>query len=65
MSEQKRASSVNRGVLYLKTVTDKDDGVFFCDTQIIEEGVTWTFRTAVEVKAIRKYACVFIYVFLT
>ncbi|XP_030614957.1 interleukin-18 receptor accessory protein-like [Archocentrus centrarchus] len=52
VSEQKRVSSVKRGVLHLNTVTEKDTGVFFCDTQIIEEGVIWIFRTAVEVKVI-------------
>ncbi|XP_005935305.1 interleukin-18 receptor accessory protein isoform X2 [Haplochromis burtoni] len=49
VSDQHRPSREVREVLYLEPVHEKDDGVFFCHTQIIEGGVTWTLRTGVEV----------------
>ncbi|XP_005466888.1 interleukin-18 receptor accessory protein [Oreochromis niloticus] len=49
VSDQHRLSREVREVLYLETVYEQDAGVFFCDTQIIEGGVTWTLRTGVEV----------------
>ncbi|XP_032357089.1 interleukin-18 receptor accessory protein [Etheostoma spectabile] len=37
------------GWLHLCHVIKEDAGVYFCDRQIIEEGVIWTFRRAVHV----------------
>lgn len=69
VSDQHRPSREVREVLYLEPVYEKDAGVFFCDTQIIEGGVTWTLRTGVEVIVIRKCClhvliCMCIFVFL-
>ncbi|XP_041789631.1 interleukin-18 receptor accessory protein-like isoform X2 [Chelmon rostratus] len=55
MSEQRRASCVKNGHLYLCQVSDHDTGVFFCDRQIIEQGIKWTFRRAVNVTVIPHY----------
>ncbi|XP_022623940.1 interleukin-18 receptor accessory protein-like isoform X2 [Seriola dumerili] len=53
MSEQRRASCEKNGLLHLCKVKDNyDKGVFFCDRQIIEHGVIWTFRRAVEVTVV-------------
>ncbi|XP_056228075.1 interleukin-18 receptor accessory protein-like isoform X2 [Seriola aureovittata] len=53
MSEQKRDSCEKNGLLHLcKVKADYDHGVFFCDRQIIEHRVIWTFRRAVKVTVV-------------
>ncbi len=54
MSEQKRQSCVMNGWLHLCQVHECDTGVYFCERQIIDEGVTRTLRRAVSVRAVRK-----------
>ncbi|XP_037341180.2 interleukin-18 receptor accessory protein-like isoform X3 [Pungitius pungitius] len=56
MSRQKRPFCLKSGGLYLCTVTEHDTGVYFCDRQIREQGVIWTFRRAVNVTVIRPTA---------
>ncbi|XP_029317890.1 LOW QUALITY PROTEIN: interleukin-18 receptor accessory protein-like [Cottoperca gobio] len=57
MSEQYREFCLKRnGGLYLCKVKEYDTEVFFCDRQIIEQGVIWTFRRAVNVIAIPEKA---------
>uniref|UniRef100_A0A7N8YB07 Interleukin-18 receptor accessory protein-like n=1 Tax=Mastacembelus armatus TaxID=205130 RepID=A0A7N8YB07_9TELE len=55
VSEQRRASCDKNGLLHLCQVMDSDAGVYFCDRQIIEQGVTWTFRRAVTITVIPHY----------
>ncbi|XP_070823602.1 interleukin-18 receptor accessory protein-like [Chaetodon trifascialis] len=55
VSEQSRASCVKNGHLHLCQVSEHDTGVFFCDRQIIEQGVKWTFRRAVNITVIPHY----------
>ncbi|KAL6112874.1 il18rap [Pungitius sinensis] len=52
MSRQRRPFCLKSGGLYLCTVTEHDTGVYFCDRQILEQGVNWTFRRAVDVTVI-------------
>ncbi|XP_020493528.3 interleukin-18 receptor accessory protein-like [Labrus bergylta] len=52
VSEQRRASCQKNGVLHLCQVKVQDEGVYFCDRQIIEQGVKWTFRRAVTATAV-------------
>ncbi|XP_039979688.1 interleukin-18 receptor accessory protein-like isoform X2 [Xiphias gladius] len=53
VSEQRRDSCERNGLLHLCQVKSEfDPGVYFCDRQIIEQGVTWTFRRAVKVKVV-------------
>ncbi|XP_044048657.1 interleukin-18 receptor accessory protein-like isoform X2 [Siniperca chuatsi] len=54
VSEQRRASCEKSGLLHLCKVSEHDTGVYFCDRQIIEQGVKWTFRRAINVTAIRQ-----------
>lgn len=54
MSEQKRRSCVENGELNLCEVNEFDKGVHFCDRTVIEEGVKWTLRRAVNFTAVRK-----------
>ncbi|XP_053176249.1 interleukin-18 receptor accessory protein-like [Scomber japonicus] len=49
---EKRACDNRNGVLTLLTVSEHDSGVYFCDRQITEQGVMWTFRRAVHVQSI-------------
>ncbi|XP_028258051.1 interleukin-18 receptor accessory protein-like [Parambassis ranga] len=53
VSEQRRALCEKRGRLHLCQVTEYDEDVYFCDRQIVVQGVTWTFRRAVQVKIVR------------
>ncbi|XP_076587169.1 interleukin-18 receptor accessory protein-like [Chaetodon auriga] len=55
VSEQHRASCVKNGQLHLCQVSEHDTGVFFCDRQIIEQGVKWSFRRAVNITVIPHY----------
>ncbi|KAM4593850.1 interleukin-18 receptor accessory protein-like isoform 2-T2 [Odontesthes bonariensis] len=55
VSEQHRDSCQKEGLLQLGTVRETDSGVYFCDTQIIEQGVTWTLRRAVNVTVIPQF----------
>nr|XP_040023226.1 interleukin-18 receptor accessory protein-like [Gasterosteus aculeatus aculeatus] len=53
VSEQNRKSCQTwNGALYLCRVFALDTGVYFCDRQILEQGVNWTFRRAVNVTVI-------------
>ncbi|MEQ2304705.1 hypothetical protein AMECASPLE_030007, partial [Ameca splendens] len=52
VSEQFRISCENEGLLHLCTVYESDTGVYYCDRQITEQGVMWTFRRAVNVTVI-------------
>ncbi|XP_047219748.1 interleukin-18 receptor accessory protein-like isoform X1 [Girardinichthys multiradiatus] len=52
VSEQSRISCENKGLLHLCTVYESDTGVYYCDRQITEQGVMWTFRRAVNVTVI-------------
>ncbi|XP_018539223.1 interleukin-18 receptor accessory protein isoform X2 [Lates calcarifer] len=53
VSEMKRAPCEKDGLLHLCQVkAESDPGVYFCDRQIIEQGVMWTFRRAVKVEVI-------------
>lgn len=62
VSEQSRASCEQNGKLRLCRVSERDTGVYFCDRQITERGVKWTFRRAVNVTAVRKCCvCVCVY----
>ncbi|XP_026234832.1 interleukin-18 receptor accessory protein-like isoform X2 [Anabas testudineus] len=56
VSKQRRALCEEDGRLHLCQVREVDTGVYFCDRQIIEQGVIWTFRRAVSVKVIPHYA---------
>ncbi|XP_078102024.1 interleukin-18 receptor accessory protein-like isoform X2 [Sander vitreus] len=47
-----RRSCQKPGRLILCNVRKEDTGVYFCDRQIIEQGVIWTFRRAVHVTVI-------------
>ncbi|XP_031162333.1 interleukin-18 receptor accessory protein-like isoform X2 [Sander lucioperca] len=47
-----RRSCQKPGQLFFCYVRKEDTGVYFCDRQIIEQGVTWTFRRAVHVTVI-------------
>ncbi|XP_029000730.1 interleukin-18 receptor accessory protein-like isoform X2 [Betta splendens] len=49
MSAQNRAYCVENRTLHLCQVSDLDHGVYFCDRNVIEEGIEWTFRRAVQV----------------
>ncbi|CAK6970779.1 interleukin-18 receptor accessory protein-like [Scomber scombrus] len=49
---ERRACDNTNGVLTLLTVHEHDSGVYFCDRQITEQGVMWTFRRAVHVQSI-------------
>ena len=59
VSELSRATCEKNGLLLLCEVKGKyDAGVYFCDRPIMEQGVTWTLRRAVQVKVVRKcYVC--------
>ncbi|XP_054473603.1 interleukin-18 receptor accessory protein-like isoform X2 [Anoplopoma fimbria] len=52
LSKPKRASCQRSGWLYLCQVSEYDTGVYYCDRQISEQGVIWTFRRAVNVTAL-------------
>ncbi|KAM9367001.1 interleukin-18 receptor accessory protein-like [Symphorus nematophorus] len=52
VSEERRPSCEENGQLHLCQVKEQDDNVFFCDRQIIEQGVEWTFRRAVNVTVV-------------
>ncbi|XP_040909137.1 interleukin-18 receptor accessory protein-like isoform X2 [Toxotes jaculatrix] len=52
VSEQRRSSCEENELLHLCQVKDVDHGVFYCDRQIIDQGVTWAFRRAVKVTVI-------------
>ncbi|XP_053722275.1 interleukin-18 receptor accessory protein-like isoform X2 [Synchiropus splendidus] len=49
VSEQNRESCSDNGLLLLCTVSEYDTGVFFCDRNIIERQVHWTYRRSVQV----------------
>ncbi|XP_068586430.1 interleukin-18 receptor accessory protein-like isoform X2 [Cebidichthys violaceus] len=49
---ERRDSCQTGGRLHLCQVSEYDTAVFFCDRQIIEQGVIWTFRRAVNVTVI-------------
>ncbi|KAL7405465.1 hypothetical protein ABVT39_001357 [Epinephelus coioides] len=49
VSEQRRANCQEEGQLHLCEVRYSDKGVYFCDRKIVEQGITWTFRRAVNV----------------
>ncbi|XP_069029954.1 interleukin-18 receptor accessory protein-like isoform X2 [Embiotoca jacksoni] len=50
---EKRISVCKKGGwLHFCQVRELDFGVYFCDSKIIEQGVTWIFRTAVNVRVI-------------
>ncbi|XP_074523264.1 interleukin-18 receptor accessory protein-like [Halichoeres trimaculatus] len=55
VSEQQRDSCEENGVLRLCQVYEEDTGVYFCDRTVIEQGVRWTFRRAVNVTAVPKH----------
>ncbi|KAM9817156.1 interleukin-18 receptor accessory protein-like [Neosynchiropus ocellatus] len=52
VSEQNRDSRSDNGLLLLCTVNEYDTGVFFCDRNIIEQGVHWTYRRSVQATVI-------------
>ncbi|XP_047436785.1 interleukin-18 receptor accessory protein-like isoform X2 [Mugil cephalus] len=52
MSECRRKSCEEGGLLKLCPVSNHDTEVFFCDRQIREQGLSWIFRRAVNVTAI-------------
>ncbi|XP_056269547.1 interleukin-18 receptor accessory protein-like isoform X2 [Pseudoliparis swirei] len=52
VSEQKRSSCQTSGSLKLCQVSEYDTGLYFCDQQINERGVIWTFRRAVHVTVV-------------
>ncbi|XP_034536366.1 interleukin-18 receptor accessory protein-like [Notolabrus celidotus] len=52
VSEQQRASCEENGELRLCKVSEHDTGVYFCDRQVQERGVTWTLRRAVNATAV-------------
>uniref|UniRef100_UPI0037E7BC29 interleukin-18 receptor accessory protein-like n=1 Tax=Semicossyphus pulcher TaxID=241346 RepID=UPI0037E7BC29 len=52
MSEQPRASCEKNGVLHFCKVSQFDTGVYFCDRQVVEQGVKLIFRRAVNVTAV-------------
>ncbi|KAF7212331.1 transcript variant X2 [Nothobranchius furzeri] len=52
VSKERRESCEEMEHLQLCTVDVKDDTVFFCDRKIIEQGVMWSFRRAVNVTVI-------------
>ncbi|XP_059212953.1 interleukin-18 receptor accessory protein-like [Centropristis striata] len=52
VDEQHQSSCQENGHLQLCEVRTEHTGIYFCDKQISEQGVRWTFRTAVEVTAI-------------
>ncbi|XP_030269307.1 interleukin-18 receptor accessory protein-like isoform X2 [Sparus aurata] len=49
---EKRDCCVENGWLRLCRVRRQDTGVFFCDRQVNEQGVKWTFRRSVDVRAV-------------
>ncbi|XP_021178174.2 interleukin-18 receptor accessory protein [Fundulus heteroclitus] len=52
VSAQRRTSCENEGQLRLCTVYKEDRGVYYCDRQISEQGIPWTFRRAVNVTVV-------------
>ncbi|KAM8895234.1 interleukin-18 receptor accessory protein-like isoform 2-T2 [Spinachia spinachia] len=54
VSVQKRSFCQKSGGLYFCKVTEHDTGVYFCDRQVLEQGVHWTLRRAVNVTVIPK-----------
>ncbi|KAG7482751.1 interleukin-18 receptor accessory protein-like [Solea senegalensis] len=53
VSELSRETCVENGHFHLCEVKGKvDEDVYFCDRKVIERGVTWTFRRAVNVKVL-------------
>lgn len=54
VSKQFRRSCEKRGQLTLCTVHKEDTGVYYCDREITEQGLTWIFRRAVNVTVISK-----------
>ncbi|XP_071344863.1 interleukin-18 receptor accessory protein-like isoform X2 [Trachinotus anak] len=53
VSEQRRPSCEKNGLLHLCEVkANFDPGVYFCDRQIFDQGIIWTFRRAVNVTVI-------------
>ncbi|KAM7014976.1 interleukin-18 receptor accessory protein-like, partial [Tautogolabrus adspersus] len=52
VSDLRRKSCEKNGVLHLCQVYVHDTGVYFCDRQLIEQGVKWTFRRAVKATAV-------------
>lgn len=55
MSEQKRQSCEQDGLLHLCMVSVYDTAVYFCDREKMESGVSWIFRRSINVTAIRKW----------
>ncbi|KAM4743687.1 interleukin-18 receptor accessory protein-like [Anableps anableps] len=55
ISKQMRASSQINGQLHLDRVYEEDTGVYYCDRQITEQGVTGIFRRAVNVTVISHF----------
>lgn len=62
VAKQHRNSCEQNGWLHLCPVRIHDSGVYFCDRQMSERGVKWTFRRAVNVTVVRK-CCVRIRVY--
>lgn len=60
VSNQIRGFLEKNGYLRLDTVSEYDTGVYFCDRQINEQGVMWTFRRAINITTIRK-CCLCVY----
>ncbi|XP_024857891.2 interleukin-18 receptor accessory protein isoform X2 [Kryptolebias marmoratus] len=55
LNKTKRDFCEDGRLLQLCEVFKKDSGVFFCDRQTIESGVTWTFRAAVKVTVVPRF----------
>lgn len=53
VSEQKRQSCERDGLLHLCEVYVQDAGVYFCDREKMEHGVSWIFRRSINVTAMR------------
>uniref|UniRef100_A0A3P9JM02 Interleukin 18 receptor accessory protein n=1 Tax=Oryzias latipes TaxID=8090 RepID=A0A3P9JM02_ORYLA len=52
VSEQRRSSCNEEGLLRLCEVYEEDTGLYFCDHQLMEEGIQWTYRRAVDATVI-------------
>lgn len=59
VSKSKRPLSFSDGQLHLHRVGSSDNDIFFCDREMMEQGVNWTLRRSVIVKAICKYNFMF------
>ncbi|XP_073319901.1 interleukin-18 receptor accessory protein-like [Pagrus major] len=53
---ERRDCCVKNGRLHLCQVKKQDTGVFFCDRQVNERGVRWTFRRSVNVRAVPHFS---------